>query len=145
MKKLALLTIGLALSLSVLGQQEGRKRNQQGPGDCDQKLRLEEKLSLTEEQTKKLEELRFSHKSTTKGYRNDLDIRQAELKAAMSTDPVSEKKVNGLVSDINELKGNMFTARINHKLEVRALLDDKQKLIFDSMPRQMGGKRKGKR
>ncbi len=134
MKRLALFALGLVLSTAIVAQPEARRNGQQrGPQGGDCKMKMEERLNLNETQQKQIDQLRLSHRSTTQDYRNELDIKQAQLKAAVSKDPISDKKINALVSDINDLNGKLFAARVKHKLEVRALLDEDQKVVFDDM------------
>lgn len=102
-------------------------------------MEMVDKLNLTDVQQKQIEEFRYSFKKTSNANRNELNIKEAQLKAETSMDQIDMKKVDGLVKEINGLRSENFKLKIKHKLEVRAILDDKQKIIFDEMP--MGGKR----
>lgn len=97
------------------------------------KVRVEEQLNLSEDQKSKIEKLRLEHLRETKDLRNQLEIKRAELNAAMTSDQPDKKQVNSLVSEINSLRSDRFEQKINHQMQVRELLDDEQKLRFDQM------------
>lgn len=121
--------IAMVMIASLTYAQPGKK---DGGPESDRKQKPHHpmaKLELSDEQKEKMEELRLAHQKATKTTKNQLKIKQAELEAAVEAD----KPVAPLVKDINALRAELFTAKINNRVAMRAVLDEKQKLIFDGM------------
>jgi Spy/CpxP family protein refolding chaperone len=100
-------------------------------GQMDGKRHIMERLNLTEDQQNQIETLRKGHLDKVQGLQADLKIKEAELDAAMLDE--NTKSVNSIVSSINDLRSELFTLQVNHHLDVKALLDEDQKRIFDQM------------
>lgn len=145
MKKIALVTLGLALAVLTFAQSEqGRRGGPREGGRGDRKEMMAERLNLSDQQKEQMESLRTKHLSEVQGIENELDIKRAQLKAAVSSEE-SRKVVDGYVQDINSLTSQRFEKDIDHMLEVRAILDEDQKVIFDSMSPRKGHRRHHKR
>jgi Spy/CpxP family protein refolding chaperone len=98
---------------------------------------LEENLDLTESQKEALNTIRLRQTKIMTSSRNELDIKMAQLKAAISTDKPDMKQIDEFTSSIGKLKADQFESRINTAIEIRKLLDDEQKIKFDQMASQM--------
>ncbi len=116
------------------GYRHEQRSEQRGPE------RIIEHLQLSEEQQTQLEDIRLSHHKEMKDVRNNLEIKRAELNAEITKDVPDRKAIDKLVAEISDLNGSQFTLQINHRLEVRAMLDDKQKIKFDQMHEHFKGK-----
>ncbi|MEQ8471696.1 MAG: hypothetical protein RIC35_10945 [Marinoscillum sp.] len=134
MKRIILMTVLLVIGSLAIAQPpaDRRDRSERYQERGDKEMAHHEHispLSLTEEQQSKMKELRMSHLKSTQASKNQLDIKRAELEAAIEADQSVEK----LVKEINTLQGGLFTAKVKNKIAMRNLLDENQKLIFDQM------------
>ncbi len=93
---------------------------------------------LTEEQMQQIEELRTMHMKETMPLKNEMDVKQAELKSLSSGDDVNMKDVNNKIDEISVLHVEMMKKRVAHKQEVRKLLNDKQRIYFDAQAAHHG-------
>ena len=147
MKKAVLITVGLMVGTIVMAQQGmGQRRGQaQGPR-MDRREMMKEKLNLSEDQEAQMKAIHTKYLSEVQSVENQLDIKRAELKAAISSES-SKKVIDGFVSEINSLNNQRFEKEIDRMLEVRGILDDEQKVIFDAMAERGGRARmhRGKR
>ena len=134
---LALLVTGVALAQ---GPRPNRGR-EEGP----RKERLAEMLELSDAQKNQFEELRLAHRKSTKANKDAIKIKMVELESLTTHEVPNVKKINSLVDELNTLKAQEFKSEVNHRLELRALLDDKQKMKFDQMKKHMRGERRGRR
>ena len=108
-----------------------------GVGICDN-------LDLTDDQQTKVDALRVTHLKATQEKRDQLMEKEVKLNSLLNDATIDKKEVEKMVSDIGDLKSELMLARINHRMEVRELLNDEQKVKFDMMSnyghphRQMG-------
>jgi len=146
MKKLVLVVLVMSIGIVSIAQPGNGPRRGQGEGipPKERKEMMAEKLGLSDDQKEQIEFIRKDFKGEIQGLKNQLDIKHAELKAAIA-DEVSRKKIDAYVNEINTLNNESFKKEIDHMLKVRALLDDDQKVIFDSMRHKMGRKHGGMR
>jgi Spy/CpxP family protein refolding chaperone len=93
---------------------------------------VHECLNLTDEQETKIEALRLAFIKEVTPIHNDIEVKQAMLKAASTGDDADIKKANQLIDEISQLKASMAKKKLAHRQEVRKLLSDEQKVIFDS-------------
>jgi Spy/CpxP family protein refolding chaperone len=88
--------------------------------------------NLTDEQQKKIETLKLSHQKEMTGYRNDMAIREAELRKYRSADKPDMVLINKTIDEIGRLYTEMQKKRVSHEMAVRNLLTDEQKIAFDA-------------
>lgn len=91
-----------------------------------------EYLNLTDDQEKKLDELRTPHMKTMQDFRADMNIKEAEYEKLMKADKPDMKAINAKIDEISKLHGDMMKERSKHQQDVRALLTDDQKVMFDA-------------
>ncbi len=150
MKKAVLVTIGLMVVTFMMAQQGMGQRkgygHGRGPDQMDRKEMMKEKLNLSEDQEKQMKSIQTKYLGEIQSIENQLDIKRAELKAAISAEE-SRKVIDGFVSEINSLNGQRFEKEIERMLEVRGILDEEQKVIFDAMAGKLwkGQRRQSKR
>lgn len=110
--------------------------NPQGfPADRIDRLALY--LDLTADQKSKIESMQTPHLKKNVNYQNQLDEKQAQLKTQMSADKPDSKKINALVEDIGVLKTTIQKDRVAHRLAIRDVLNENQKVKFDAMSQRM--------
>jgi Spy/CpxP family protein refolding chaperone len=96
--------------------------------------------NLSAEQKVMLEKLCAEHQKLMAAAKADIEKQTLEMKAMMK-DPVDVKKVEAEIDEIAKRKADMQKKCLAHRLAVRALLTDEQKVKFDEMGcGMMGGK-----
>ncbi|MBC8146401.1 MAG: Spy/CpxP family protein refolding chaperone, partial [Bacteroidetes bacterium] len=137
-----MLTLGL--SNLTLAQQGKGKCNGNGPGP---KCMMHQKdgaphcmnlPDLTEEQQKKIKELHLKQMKGMLPLQNELKEKQAHLKTLTTKDKVDMTAVNATIDEIAVLKAKMMKQKAAHQQEVRNLLTEEQRLIFDTKPNMKG-------
>lgn len=143
-KTLLILIIGLC-TLGTMAQPHRGERGRHG-GDHDREHRREKgmaMLNLTDAQKEEIKMLRIEHEKAIKNDQQTLKLKRVELSNLVANDDPNQKDVNRLTDEIGGLQTALLKAQIAHRIEVRTLLDDEQKLKFDKMKigRGPGGKR----
>lgn len=88
-------------------------------------------LDLSDEQQTQIDELRLSHLKNMQTNRNKMNELRARKQTLMTSD--SElKEVNSVIDEMSVLHTKMMKVTAKHRKDVRSLLNDEQKIIFDS-------------
>lgn len=130
MKKITLIMVMVLIGTIAFGQQRGPRPNR--PDRPQQETRREmmaTRLNLSDAQQQQMEDLRIAHLKVTSDTKSQLDIKRAELEAAIK----GENSVDKLITEIGNLENKLLDARIKHRMAVRNVLNDNQKVIFDQM------------
>ena len=130
MKKIMIMMALVLVGTMTFAQRGPRNSGQRGddrPNRGDRKEMIAERLDLSDEQQQQIEDLRISHLKTTSETKSQLDIKKAELEAAIK----GEKPVDKLIGEIGKLENQLLDARVKHRIAVRNTLNDEQKLKFD--------------
>lgn len=141
MKHLNLKTIAL-LSLFIVGftfaqaQKRGPGNGPHGNG-CNM-------LDLSDDQQKKIDELRTAHMKDMLPLRNELNEKRARLQTLRTADKYDASETEKTLEEMSALKLKMAKEREAHKQEVRSLLTEEQRLKFD-MHKGPGFHGKGKK
>lgn len=98
---------------------------------------IKEKLNLTTEQESKIEVLRLTHEEEMIKLRNELDLKELEMKKLNSGDVISRNDVLKITRELSEIKGKMDIARAEHKMDVYDLLNADQKKVWLDMDKNM--------
>lgn len=135
------LTVFLSLlffSVAVINAQP----NEQGPPD---EPRLTEIIpDLTEEQSDQITEFRNNMLENTTPLQADLKVKRAELEVLMTSDSeISEKEAK--LKEISDLQYEVQLERIKFHHNVRDILTDEQKPVFDKWTLKRGKGPKGKK
>lgn len=132
MKKTILFTTALIYSLSILSAQpRNANRNFQKPGQGFQG-KSPIALSLTDEQKEQLKDLRLQHIKNTLEIKNELGVLVAEYKGLTTGDNQSLKEIDKNIDERQSLRSDLMKMNSGNRLEVRGLLTEEQKIIFDS-------------
>lgn len=98
---------------------------------------IKEKLNLTTEQESKIEALRLTHEEEMINLRNELDLKELEMKKLNSSNNVSRNDVLKLTRELSEIKSKMDIAKAEHRMDVYDLLNSDQKKIWLDMDKNM--------
>ena len=103
------------------------------------------KASLTDEQSKQIDKLRLDYKQ--KAYLLKAKIKQAKIELAMliTADSPKQKDIDKKIDEILKLKGEKMHIKAAHKISVRKLLTEEQRVQFDlHVLKKAAGGKKGK-
>ena len=128
MLMMALVLVG-TMTFAQRGPRDGGQRGDNRPNREDRKEMIAERLDLSDEQQQQIEDLRMAHLKVTSDTKSQLDIKRAELDAAIK----AEKPVDKLIGEIGNLENKLLDARVKHRIAVRNTLTDEQKLKFDQI------------
>lgn len=142
-KLFAVMMVVLLTSGAALAQQGPRNGKGYGQGNRGDRPFICDNLDLSDDQQTKMDALRTSHFKATQEQRDLLAEKQVKLDDLMNDDPTDQKAIEKIVKEISEIKSELMLSRINHRIEMRSLLNDDQKVKFDMMAgnhRNYGGK-----
>ncbi len=88
-------------------------------------------IGFTPEQEEQLKPLKLAQMKAMTQYRNKLGEYQARLKTITSVDDVKLKDVDKLLDEMGKVKLEMAKNQMSHKQDIRAMLTDEQKVMFD--------------
>ncbi|MFC2096315.1 Spy/CpxP family protein refolding chaperone [Bacteroidota bacterium] len=121
--------------------QQGKNYSDQGRG-LNRDHVCERIPDLTEEQQTKIKDLRLDQMKKMTDFRNQMNELQAKKQTLMTSDNSDMKEINSVIDQMTNVHNKMMKTSAQHHQDVRNLLTDEQKVIFDSMPRR--GRRHGK-
>jgi Spy/CpxP family protein refolding chaperone len=99
---------------------------------------FKKQLNLTEEQEKKMQELKLAHQEQMIKLRSDIELKELEIKKLVSAVNVSRIEIIKLTKELNTIKNEIDIARVNHKMDVYDLLDESQRNIWLDKQQEFG-------
>jgi Spy/CpxP family protein refolding chaperone len=99
---------------------------------------FKKQLNLTEEQEKKIEQLRLAHQELMIKFRSDVELKELEIRKLVSSDNVTRSEMIKLTKEMNALKDEIELARVNHKMDVYDNLDVNQKNLWMEQKEKFG-------
>lgn len=128
MKKLVLaLFIALAPMLVALAQNE--------KGGC-----INDIPGLTEQQKKDIDAKKMAHHKDMMQIRNVLNEKKAHQQTLEGVDKPDLAAINKTIDEVAALKADMMKKQAAHRQEIRNLLNEEQKLYFDTHANMHKGK-----
>lgn len=106
------------------------KKHECGHGDrhgCDHSW----KASLSDEQSKKIDKLRLAYKRNKYLLKAKLKQAKVEFALLITEDEPSKSGINSKIDQIAKLKKEKLHLKANHKINVRKLLTEEQRVQFD--------------
>ena len=98
---------------------------------------------LTEDQENKIEALRLEQMKASTAFRNQKNELMAKKQTLMASDNSDLKEINAVIDQMTDIHNKMMKASAKHHQDVRNLLTDEQKVIFDSKSMHGHGHGKG--
>ncbi len=86
---------------------------------------------LTDEQKDAIKEIRMEGMKQQLPLKNKKDELKARLKTEMTADQPNETEINDLIEEIGKIDIDKHKIRTKNRLEIRKLLNDEQRLVFD--------------
>ena len=136
MKNLIFVLVVL-FAFSFVGQ-DSYSQKQNNKRQNEYRKELKEKLNLTDEQEKKIQELRNAHQEVMIKYNADLDLKELELKRLKQNDNVSRNDLINLTKELSAIKNEIELAKVNHQMDVYENLDANQKKIWMEQQSKFG-------
>lgn len=99
---------------------------------------FKKQLNLTEEQEKKIEQLRLAHQEQMIKFRSDVELKELEIRKLVSSDNVTRSEMIKLTKEMNAIKDEIELARVNHKMDVYDNLDANQKKLWMEQKEKVG-------
>jgi len=141
------LLVGMSLSASAqrgqrgqgynqgqgFNQGQGYNQNRQFAGNCAY-------MQLSEDQQVQINDLRTALVEKNLPLRNDLAVMRAQMQALRTGNNQNLKDISNLIDDMSATQAQIRKNAAEHRLAVRALLTDDQKVIFDA---RQGNRRNG--
>ncbi|OFX36022.1 MAG: hypothetical protein A2X08_08185 [Bacteroidetes bacterium GWA2_32_17] len=106
------------------------KSTEPNPDNC--KRCINGITDLTDVQKQKIEDLTLAHTKSMTGFKNQMNEKNAHLKTLQSADKADMTAINKTIDEISAIKGDMMKTCAANKQSIRALLTDKQKIVFDA-------------
>ncbi|HDN85422.1 MAG TPA: periplasmic heavy metal sensor [Candidatus Aerophobetes bacterium] len=148
-KKIVVGTLVVLLLLSSIGVAfaegpQGKKAFPQAPRAyrTASYYSLVTNLNLSQDQIRKLRDLRLEYQKETLELRNTLRVKKLELQTLLASKDVNEEKANSIVDEIGKLRTNIWEKTIHYQLEMRKVLTQEQwdKLLSYRYMWSKGGK-----
>ncbi len=92
---------------------------------------------LTEAQMDQIKDLHTAHLKDIKPLKNDIKINNAILEALQTEDEPDLDKINDLIEKNGKLMTDIRKKQVAHKMEIRSILTDDQKVFFDNKMQRM--------
>ncbi len=149
MKRSILITVALSLMFSTsflsaqpMPGQRGMHHPQMMRGHSpDGNMMFKNIPNLTDEQKEQIKALRLDMMKKALPIKNSIGEKRARLRSLQTASPVNMKAVNTLIDEIASLKAKIAKLRAEKRQQVRRLLSDEQRIVFDSRPPHRGGKK----
>ncbi len=119
----------LGLSLSVMAQPNQRRQIPHQSMRAQSPLKF---LDLSEEQKDQIKEIHLAHMKDVQANRDEVKINRAKINAQLHNDDPDMKEIVKLVEVNGKLLTQIQVKSIEEKINVRLLLTDEQKIIFDA-------------
>jgi len=119
----------LGLSLSVMAQPNQRRQIPHQSMRAQSPLKF---LDLSEEQKDQIKEIHLAHMKDVQANRDEVKINRVKINAQLHNDDPDMKESVKLVEANGKLLTQIQVKSIQEKINVRLLLTDEQKIIFDA-------------
>ncbi|NOZ46232.1 MAG: periplasmic heavy metal sensor [Chlorobi bacterium] len=123
--------------LTILASSQIYAQNFEHQGKGERFDAMCQMLNLTESQQAKMNTLKTDQMKQMLQFSNRLNELKARQQTLTTADKADMKAINANIDEITALKNKMMKQKAKHIQDVRALLTDEQRVIFDSHS-QMG-------
>lgn len=86
---------------------------------------------LTDDQKTKFKALKLAHMKEMMPLKNQMGEKKAKMKSLMTVDKPDMTAINALIDEMALLHAEMMKKKAAHKQEMRKIMNDEQRLIFD--------------
>ncbi len=140
----AILAFLLFTGLS-LAQNQGKMgpRGHNGPGFNKQNMVMN-LPGITDKQKEEIKKIRLSGMKAMQPIKNQIGEKQAKLRTLETSSQADMKAINKVIEEISALRTAQAKLRAGNLQKIRNLLNDEQRVIFDSKPHGPRGVGHGK-
>lgn len=92
--------------------------------------------TLTEEQREKMKEIRLSAQENVLALENQIRERKSRLNTLSTGETIDAKAAHSTIEEISNLESDLQKLRWNSRMEIRKLLTNEQKVLFDTFHSQ---------
>ena len=122
-----LLTGGLLLASPAMADQHGMH----GKGHGMHQAQHDWKATLTEAQEKQLGKLKLDFKKKVLPLKARIKQAKIELALLVTADKPNQDSINKKIDELLKLKGEKMRLKASHRIEVRKILTEEQRVKFD--------------
>ena len=138
LKLLVAIIFVLGFSLSVMAQPHQRRQMRHQHMRAQSPLQF---LDLSEEQKDQIKEIHLAHMKDVQPLKDEVKINRAKVNALLKNDDPDMKEIVSLVRADGKLLTQIQIKSIDEKINVRSLLTDEQKIIYDAHSEKMSERR----
>lgn len=95
------------------------------------KMRVHEKLNLTEDQQSKIDDLRSEHQKKMIDLRSEMQKSRLALKELRRKGEYNRSEYLEAVEKLNQIRNNIAVSAAEHRMDVYEMLNDEQKEIWN--------------
>ncbi len=132
---LGILVLSLAASMPLMSQKASEKPMMHQK--MTQEMSCQNQLNLTEEQQEKIQKMKLQHQKEMLALQTELKTKKLDLRA-LKTEKADSATINAKIDEIAEAQAAIQKKAFAHHMEIRNILTDEQKEIFDKMPHSCG-------
>jgi Spy/CpxP family protein refolding chaperone len=130
LRSLVVLAVLAMTSLAIAQEPHHMMKMQCGGGPC--------LPDLTEEQQTQIEKSKLNLDKAILPLNAELDVKKAELDQLLLAEKPDKKAVYKKIDEIGSVKTQIKKMKVDHRLEVRALLTPEQRVAFDKQHSKCG-------
>jgi len=127
MKKIKILALAFVTLLLVNTNTFAQCSKHEGKGNCHTKNIAD----LTADQQTQMDKLKTTHMKTIMDVKNQIGVKNAELKVLNSADKTDMNAINAKIDEIGALKTQLIKKKTEHMQAIRTILTPEQRLKFD--------------
>jgi len=99
---------------------------------------------MTEDQKNKIHALKIAHTKEITPLKNELAEKRARKRSLSTVDKPDMAAINKVIDEMSAIRGEMMKKKAAHFQEIRKVLNDEQRVVFDAHAHKMEqGKHKG--
>lgn len=127
----------IGITETTIAQQRGnpdmRKERMERIYDRWQNIdRMAKLMDLSDQQKEEIKEIMLATRQQMLPLRNQMGEQMARLRTLRTSDEVDFEAINAVTEDLGDTRVEMMKKRLASEQEVRALLTEEQRIIFDS-------------
>lgn len=144
------LMVGMIAGASIIANGQHHRGFHEKGGASKEEFRKMDKYGhrglpdMTDEQKEKIKDLRTSMLKEISPVENELKEKKARLNTLSSAAEVDKKAMEKVIKEIGDLKTQLMLTHEFHKQDVRAILTEEQRVMFDRMGDHKRGMRHGR-
>lgn len=130
--KVTMSLIMMVLVISAANAQQGQRSGGNGQGNGNRQGDYAQELNLTEDQQAQMQSMRLNVQKELLPLRNKLGENMAKMRTLRTAENADMKAINKLIDDNSDLRGNIAKLQAANHQEVRKMLTEEQRIMFDS-------------